>query len=265
MAKAKQATVEEKLIALYKLQTIDTQIDKIKILRGELPLEVKDLEDEIAGLQTRVSNYNEEIANLDNSIKDKESMIIDSKALIKKYEEQLKNIRNNREFDSLNKEIEFQNLEIQLAEKRIKEAKASIDAKTDVVSGAKMRLDERSADLSSKNSELESIVAETQKDEENLLKESARAEKVIDERLLNAYKRLRSNVRNGLAVVPVLRDACGGCFNSVPPQRQMDIAARKKVIVCEHCGRILVDNDLSQAATDSVRSRFLKLKIEFRD
>jgi len=265
MAKAKQATVEDKLIALYKLQTIDTQIDKIKTLRGELPLEVKDLEDEIAGLQTRLSNFNEEIANLDNSIKDKEAMIIDSKALIKKYEEQLKNIRNNREFDSLNKEIEFQNLEIQLAEKRIKEAKASIDAKTDVVSGAKMQLDERTTDLNSKNSELESIIAETQKDEENLSKESARAEKVIDERLLNAYKRLRGNVRNGLAVVPVLRDACGGCFNSVPPQRQMDIAARKKVIVCEHCGRILVDNDLAQGSIDSVRSRFLKLKIEFRD
>lgn len=245
MAKAKQATVEEKLIALYKLQSIDTQIDKIKILRGELPLEVQDLEDEIAGLQTRVSNINEEIANFDNSIKDREAMIIDSKALIKKYDEQLKNIRNNREFDSLNKEIEFQNLEIQLAEKRIKEAKASIVSKTDIILGAKTRLEERTADLNTKKSELESIIAETQKDEEKLGKDSARAEKVIDERLLNAYKRLRGNVRNGLAVVPVNRDACGGCFNSVPPQRQMDIAARKKVIVCEHCGRILVDKDIA--------------------
>ena len=245
MAKAKQATVEEKLIALYKLQCIDTQIDKIKILRGELPLEVQDLEDEIAGLQTRVSNINEEIANFDNSIKEKESMVVDSKALIKKYEEQLKNIRNNREYDSLNKEIEFQNLEIQLAEKRIKEANASIVAKTDVISGAKMSLEERTSDLNAKNSELESIIAETQKDEEKLGKESLRAEKVIDERLLNAYKRLRGNVRNGLAVVPVHRDACGGCFNSVPPQRQMDISARKKVIVCEHCGRILIDKDMA--------------------
>ena len=245
MAKAKQATVEEKLIALYKLQSIDTQIDKIKILRGELPLEVQDLEDEIAGLQTRVSNINEEITNFDNSIKDREAMIIDSKALIKKYEEQLKNIRNNREFDSLNKEIEFQNLEIQLAEKRIKEAKASIVSKTDIILGAKTRLEDRTADLNTKKSELESIIAETQKDEEKLGKDSARAEKVIDERLLNAYKRLRGNVRNGLAVVPVNRDACGGCFNSVPPQRQMDIAARKKVIVCEHCGRILVDKDIA--------------------
>ena len=245
MAKAKQATVEEKLIALYKLQSIDTQIDKIKILRGELPLEVQDLEDEIAGLQTRVSNINEEIANFDNSIKDREAMIIDSKALIKKYDEQLKNIRNNREFDSLNKEIEFQNLEIQLAEKRIKEAKASIVSKTDIILGAKTRLEDRTADLNTKKSELESIIAETQKDEEKLGKDSARAEKVIDERLRNAYKRLRGNVRNGLAVVPVNRDACGGCFNSVPPQRQMDIAARKKVIVCEHCGRILVDKDIA--------------------
>ena len=241
MAKAKQATVEEKLKALYKLQSIDTQIDKIKILRGELPLEVQDLEDEIAGLQTRVTNINDEIAEFDNSIKDKEAMMLDSKALIKKYEEQLKNIRNNREFDSLNKEIEFQNLEIQLAEKRIKEAKASVTAKTDVISGAKMRLEDRTTDLNTKNSELESIIAETQKDEQKLGKESARAEKVIDERLLNAYKRLRGSVRNGLAVVPVLRDACGGCFNTVPPQRQMDIASRKKVIVCEHCGRVLVD------------------------
>ena len=241
MAKAKQATVEEKLIALYKLQSIDTEIDKIKILRGELPLEVQDLEDEIAGLQTRVTNINEEIASFDTSIKEKESMMKDSKELIKKYDEQLKNIRNNREFDSLNKEIEFQNLEIELAEKRIKEAKSSIVGKMDVISSAKMRLDDRTNDLKAKNDELEGIISETKKDEEKLSKESVKAEKVIDERLLNAYKRLRGSVRNGLAVVPVLRDACGGCFNTVPPQRQMDIAARKKVIVCEHCGRVLVD------------------------
>ena len=241
MAKAKQSTVEEKLIALYTLQSIDTEIDKIKILRGELPLEVQDLEDEIAGLQTRVTNINDEIAAFDGSIKEKESLILDSKALMKKYDEQLKNIRNNREFDSLNKEIEFQSLEIELAEKRIKEAKASIVAKMDTISGAKMRLQDRSADLDAKNAELDGIIAETKKDEEKLGKQSVVAEKVIDERLLNAYKRLRGSVRNGLAVVPVLRDACGGCFNSVPPQRQMDIAARKKVIVCEHCGRVLVD------------------------
>ncbi|MDG1145735.1 MAG: C4-type zinc ribbon domain-containing protein, partial [Flavobacteriales bacterium] len=240
MAKAKQSTVEEKLIALYTLQSIDTEIDKIKILRGELPLEVQDLEDEIAGLQTRVTNINDEIAAFDGSIKEKESLILDSKALMKKYDEQLKNIRNNREFDSLNKEIEFQTLEIELAEKRIKEAKASIVAKMDTISGAKMRLQDRSADLDAKNAELDSIIAETKKDEEKLGKQSVVAEKVIDERLLNAYKRLRGSVRNGLAVVPVLRDACGGCFNSVPPQRQMDIASRKKVIVCEHCGRVLV-------------------------
>jgi len=241
MAKAKQSTVEEKLVALYTLQSIDTEIDKIKILRGELPLEVQDLEDEIAGLQTRVTNINDEIATFDGSIKEKESLMKDSKALIKKYDEQLKNIRNNREFDSLNKEIEFQTLEIELAEKRIREAKASIVAKMDVISGAKMRLQDRSGDLEAKNAELDGIIAETKKDEEKLGKASVVAEKVIDERLLNAYKRLRSSVRNGLAVVPVLRDACGGCFNSVPPQRQMDIAARKKVIVCEHCGRVLVD------------------------
>ena len=245
MAKAKQSTVEEKLIALYTLQSIDTEIDKIKILRGELPLEVQDLEDEIAGLQTRVTNINDEIAAFDGSIKEKESLILDSKALMKKYDEQLKNIRNNREFDSLNKEIEFQTLEIELAEKRIKEAKASIVAKMDTISGAKMRLQDRSADLDAKNAELDGIIAETKKDEEKLGKQSVVAEKVIDERLLNAYKRLRGSVRNGLAVVPVLRDACGGCFNSVPPQRQMDIASRKKVIVCEHCGRVLVDKAMA--------------------
>jgi predicted nucleic acid-binding Zn-ribbon protein len=245
MAKAKQSTVEEKLLALYTLQSIDTEIDKIKILRGELPLEVQDLEDEITGLQTRVTNINDEIAAFDGSIKEKESLILDSKALMKKYDEQLKNIRNNREFDSLNKEIEFQTLEIELAEKRIKEAKASIVAKMDTISGAKMRLQDRSADLDAKNAELDSIIAETKKDEEKLGKQSVVAEKVIDERLLNAYKRLRGSVRNGLAVVPVLRDACGGCFNSVPPQRQMDIASRKKVIVCEHCGRVLVDKAMA--------------------
>lgn len=245
MAKAKQSTVEEKLVALYTLQSIDTEIDKIKILRGELPLEVQDLEDEITGLKTRVTNINDEIAAFDGSIKEKESLILDSKALMKKYDEQLKNIRNNREFDSLNKEIEFQTLEIELAEKRIKEAKASIVAKMDIISVAKMRLQDRTADLDAKNAELDSIIAETKKDEEKLGKQSVIAEKVIDERLLNAYKRLRGSVRNGLAVVPVLRDACGGCFNSVPPQRQMDIASRKKVIVCEHCGRVLVDKAMA--------------------
>jgi uncharacterized protein len=206
-----------------------------------LPLEVQDLEDEIAGLKTRVANVSDEIATFEESIKEKESLMKDSKTLISRYEEQLKNIRNNREFDSLNKEIEFQNLEIELAEKRIKEAKASISSKNDVKSGTEMRLIDRSGHLKDKNEELDGIIAETQKDEEKLRKESVVAEKVIDERLLNAYKRLRGSVRNGLAVVPVLRDACGGCFNTVPPQRQLDIAARKKVIVCEHCGRVLVD------------------------
>ena len=245
MAKVKQVTVEEKLTALYKLQYIDTEIDKIKILRGELPMEVKDLEDEIEGLQTRVSNINDEISSFESSIKEKESMILDSRALIVKYEEQLKNIRNNREFDSLNKEIEFQNLEIELSEKRMRETKANIVQKMNLIGLAKTKLADRTNDLTNKNSELDNIIAGTKKDEEKLSKESVRAEKVIDDRLLNAYKRLRGNVRNGLAVVPILRDACGGCFNSVPPQRQMDIASRKKVIVCEHCGRILVDKAMA--------------------
>jgi hypothetical protein len=245
MAKVKQVTVEEKLTALYKLQYIDKEIDKIKILRGELPIEVEDLEDEIEGLQTRVSNINEEISSFESTIKEKESLISDSRALIVKYEEQLKNIRNNREFDSLNKEIEFQNLEIELSEKRMRETKANIVLKMDLIGLAKTKLEDRTNDLTNKNSELDNIIAGTKKDEEKLSKESVRAEKVIDDRLLNAYKRLRGNVRNGLAVVPILRDACGGCFNSVPPQRQMDIASRKKVIVCEHCGRILVDKAMA--------------------
>tara|TARA_B100001093_G_scaffold124566_1_gene117197 strand:- start:4198 stop:4944 length:747 start_codon:yes stop_codon:yes gene_type:complete len=245
MAKAKQITVEEKLTALYKLQSIDSEIDKIKTLRGELPIEVQDLEDEILGLKTRVSNINDELSSLELSIKDKESLIIDSKELILKYNEQLKNIRNNREFDSLNKEIEFQNLEIELSEKRMREYKSNISSKIDLVDIAKAKLEERNSDLKNKKSELDDIIAGTKKDEQKLAKDSARAEKVIDDRLLNAYKRLRGNMRNGLAVVPVVRDSCGGCFNSVPPQRQMDIASRKKVIVCEHCGRILVDKAMA--------------------
>lgn len=238
-------TVEEKLRSLFHLQQVDTLIDKIRIVRGELPLEVQDLEDELAGLQTRVNNLQEEIAQLENSINDKKNAIKDSLALIKKYEAQQGNVRNNREFDSINKEIEYQTLDIQLSEKRIKEFKAAIEAKNDLIAQAQTTLNERASDLEHKKSELADIVAETEKDEQKLVEESQKAAAKIEERLTTAYKRIRSNAVNGLAVVSIKRDACGGCFNKIPPQRQMDIRLRKKIIVCEYCGRILVDAEIA--------------------
>lgn len=242
----KDTTVEEKLAALYTLQTIDSQIDKIRTIRGELPLEVQDLEDEVEGLETRIAKLNDELSEIEQGISDKKNTITDAIALIKKYETQQNNVRNNREFDSLTKEIEYQTLEIQLAEKRINEANAQIEAKKEVLAEAQGRLDERKKDLEHKKSELEDIVAETQKEEETLLKKSKKAEKVIDDRLVTAYQRIRTNAINGLAVVKVERDACGGCFNKIPPQRQLDIKMHKKVIVCEHCGRILVDEIIEE-------------------
>ncbi len=242
-------TVEEKLRSLFKLQVVDTQIDKIRIVRGELPLEVQDLEDELAGLQTRISNLEVEVGQLDQSIKDKKNAINDSLNLIKKYEAQQGNVRNNREFDSINKEIEYQTLDIQLSEKRIKEFKAAIDAKNDLIEQSKTILVDRSSDLEHKKAELADIVAETEKEEELLIQESAGAATKIEERLYTAYKRVRSNAINGLAVVAIQRDACGGCFNKIPPQRQMDIRLRKKIIVCEYCGRILVDPEIADETT----------------
>jgi predicted nucleic acid-binding Zn-ribbon protein len=238
-------TVEEKLRSLFKLQVIDTQIDKIRIVRGELPLEVQDLEDELAGLQTRVQNLEDEMAQLDESINDKKNAIKDALAAIKKYESQQGNVRNNREYDSINKEIEYQTLDIQLSEKRIKEFKAGIEAKQVLVEQAKATLAERTGDLEAKKAELADIVAETEKDEEKLVVESEKAAKKIEERLFLAYKRVRTNAINGLAVVAIQRDACGGCFNKIPPQRQMDLRLRKKIIVCEYCGRILVDPEIA--------------------
>lgn len=242
-------TVEEKLRSLFKLQVVDTQIDKIRIVRGELPLEVQDLEDELAGLQTRISNLEVEVGQLDQSIKDKKNAINDSLNLIKKYEAQQGNVRNNREFDSINKEIEYQTLDIQLSEKRIKEFKSAIEAKNDLIEQSKTILADRSNDLEHKKAELADIVAETEKEEELLIQESAGAATKIEERLYTAYKRVRSNAINGLAVVAIQRDACGGCFNKIPPQRQMDIRLRKKIIVCEYCGRILVDPEIADETT----------------
>ncbi len=239
-----EITVEEKLRALYSLQLVDSEIDKIKTLRGELPLEVQDLEDEIAGLETRLSNLREEVANLEASISKKNNEISEAEALIKKYEEQQKNVRNNREFDSLSKEIEYQTLEIELCNKRIKEFMSQIEEKKQVISSSEALLAERKTDYENKQAELKEITADTQKEEEALLKKSEKIQTVIEDRLLTAYKRIRSNARNGLAIVSIQRDACGGCFNQIPPQRQLDIKSRKKIIVCEYCGRILVDDEI---------------------
>lgn len=246
MAKSKTQnyTVEEKLIALYNLQSIDSDIEQLTILRGELPVEVKDLEDEIEGHTTRIDKITGEIKDLEFSIMDRNDKIVTSKSSIKKYTTQQKNVRNNREFESLSKEIEYQELEIQLSEKNIREFKAKIEFKKEQIQKTKMRIQDRTLDLQQKKTELNNIIEETRKDEEKLSKRQLKAEGVIDERLLTAYKRLRNNLFNKLAVVKIDRDACGGCFAKVPPQRQLDIANRKKIIICEHCGRILVDAEI---------------------
>jgi uncharacterized protein len=236
-----EATVEEKLKALFLLQMVDSKIDKIHTVRGELPLEVRDLEDTIVGLETRVNNLAEELQALETNVVERKVTIKDAQALIKKYEGQQDKVRNNREYDAITKELEFQNLEIQLAEKRIKENSYSLLTKSEVLDTAKVELDERKSQLAAKQKELDEIVSETQKEEDALRKDSDRASTIIEDRLLGAYKRVRSNSKNGLAVVAVERDACGGCFNKIPPQRQLDIRTNKKIIVCEHCGRILVD------------------------
>ncbi|MGQ9619522.1 MAG: zinc ribbon domain-containing protein [Bacteroidales bacterium] len=248
MEKAKspeaEISIEEKLSALYSLQLVDSEIDKIKTLRGELPLEVQDLEDEIAGLETRLNNLKEEVLNLEKSISKKHNEIAEAQMLIKKYEDQQKNVRNNREFDSLSKEIEYQNLEIELCNKKIREFTAQIEEKKALIVASEAQLNERNNDLLNKKTELEEIISDTKKEEEALYQKSQKIESLIEERLLTAYKRIRENARNGLAVVSIQRDACGGCFNQIPPQRQLDIKSRKKIIVCEYCGRILVDEEI---------------------
>ncbi|WP_298614821.1 C4-type zinc ribbon domain-containing protein [uncultured Odoribacter sp.] len=239
--KLQELTIEEKLQHLYELQRIDTEIDKIRTLRGELPLEVQDLEDELAGLETRLENLKTEINESEKSVSQKKLEISKSEELIKKYSEQLDNVRNNREYDALSKEIEFQKLEIELQQKRIREALKTKSEKEEALEISTQQYEEKKADLEAKKAELDDIIAETHKDEEDLIKKSEQLSENIEERLLTAYKRIRSNARNGLAVVTVDRDACGGCFNNIPPQRQLDIRSRKKIIVCEYCGRILID------------------------
>ncbi|WP_459211173.1 zinc ribbon domain-containing protein [Aquimarina rhabdastrellae] len=258
MAK-KEVTIEEKLRALYDLQLIDSRIDEIRNVRGELPLEVEDLEDEVAGLNTRLDKLKNDLNTIDEGIKNKKNLIEEAKSLIKKYGEQQKNVRNNREYNSLSKEIEFQELEIQLAEKHIKEFKAQIVHKNEVIEQTKTRLSERQAHLDHKKGELDAILGETEKEEQALLQKSADFENEIEDRLVNAYKRIRKNVKNGLAIVPIERGASGGSFFTIPPQVQMEIAARKKIIIDEHSGRILVDQELAQEEKEKMYAIFSKL------
>lgn len=236
-----EVSIEKKLEALYTLQQVDSKIDKIRAYRGELPLEVQDLEDEVAGLETRIANFQEETKRFNTEIANFKIKIKEAEALIKKYEDQQNNVRNNREYDSLSKEIEFQQYDIQFSNKKIKDFTVKAEEVAAKIEAAQKRLDERKSDLEVKKEELQSIIEDTQKEEEVLLKRSAECEGLIEERLLVAYKRIRKNARNGLAVVGIARDACGGCFNKIPPQHQLDICTHKKIIVCEYCGRILVD------------------------
>ena len=238
-----ESTVEQKLDALIKLQSIDSELDSLKKVRGALPDEVRDLEDEIAGYETRIEKYNGELAALEQDIEDKKTAIKESEKLIKKYEAQQMNVRNNREYDAITKETELQGLEIQINEKRIKEAYVKIESKKEEINNTKEISDERGKDLESKRKELEQIIGESEDEEGKLMKEREKASKNIEDRLLNSYNKIRENARNGLAVVSVRRGACGGCFNIVPPQRQADIKERKKIIVCEHCGRVLAGVD----------------------
>ena len=259
MAKKKEATVEERLRALYDLQLIDSRIDEIRNVRGELPLEVRDLEDEVAGLNIRLEKLVAGLEVIDHDIAGKKNLIEESKALIKKYSEQQKNVRNNREYNSLTKEIEFQELEIELAEKHIKEFKAQIEQKKEVIAETKERLKERENHLKHKKGELDAILAETEKEEQALLEKSEEYKEQIEDRLIAAYTRIRTNVKNGLAVVPVERGASGGSFFTIPPQIQVEIASRKKVITDEHSGRILVDPVLAEEEKEKMDKLFAKL------
>ncbi|QXP74290.1 hypothetical protein RRF68_00340 [Tenacibaculum sp. HL-MS23] len=256
MAK-KEVTVEEKLRALYDLQLIDSRIDEIRNVRGELPLEVEDLEDEVAGLNTRLSKLKEEATSIDTDVSNKKLAITESKALIEKYAEQQKNVRNNREFDSLTKEVEFQELEIELSEKRIKEYKVKIAQKNEVIEKTKEKLKKQENHLTHKKNELDAILKETEKEEQLLKDKSIEYAKSIDDHLLTAYNRIRTKVRNGLAVVAIERGAAGGSFFTIPPQVQLEIANRKKITIDEHSGRILVDAALAQEEKEKIDNLFV--------
>ncbi|MBX9891379.1 MAG: hypothetical protein K2Y12_03545 [Chitinophagaceae bacterium] len=251
MATVKDFSVEEKLVNLLRLQKIDSKLDEFQILKGELPLEVKDLEDELLGLQSRLTRVEEEINGITQYIEERKNAIKESEALVQKYEKQSTDVKNNREFEAINKEMEMQQLEIKLAEKHIRDANEELAEKVKVLEAAKKTIATKEGVLNHKKSELEKIIADTEKEEKHFGEMSNNARGAIDERLLYSYDRIRTSYRNGLAVVPVERDACGGCFNSIPPQRQSEIRLHKKIIVCENCGRILVDSDLN----DSVEAK----------
>lgn len=244
MAKVAEFSVEEKLISLIKLQKIDSKLDGIEILKGELPMEVKDLEDEIEGLNARQMRIEEEINGITEFIASKKENILEAQALIKKYEKQSENVKNSREFEAINKEIEMQHLEEKLQEKHIKDATEDMAEKVRLLDQAKATIESKEGNLNAKKQELEKIIVETQKEEKVYDEQLQEAKKDVDERLLNSYERIRNNYRNGLAVVPIERESCGGCFHAVPPQKQSEIKLRKKVMVCENCGRILTDIDL---------------------
>jgi len=246
-----EQTVEQKLKALYELQTIHSQIDKIRQIRGELPMEVADLEDDVAGLETRIQKIKYELDDLEDEIVTRKNTIRDAQANIKKYETQLNEVKNNREYEAISKEVEIQGLDIQVSEKKIREFGFEITTKNQVYEKALADLEERKNDLNIKKEELGTITSETQKEEEGLLAQAEKAEAGIEERLMFAYSRLRKNAKNGLAVVTIRRDSCSGCFNQIPPQRQSDIRQRKKIIVCEHCGRILVDEQMAMEVEEA--------------
>lgn len=259
MAKKKELTVEERLRALYDLQLIDSRIDEIRNVRGELPLEVRDLEDDVEGFKLRVKKLQDSLSDVDGQIKSKRNLIEEAKGLIKKYSEQQKNVRNNREFNSLSKEVEFQELEIQLAEKHIKEFSAQIEQKNEVIAGTTERLNERETHLKHKKSDLNAILAETEKEEKLLLSKSDDYKTKIETRLVASYTKIRASVKNGLAIVPIERGASGGSYFTIPPQIQMEIASRKKIITDEHSGRILVDATLADEQKVKMEKLFSKL------
>ncbi|MBO2525344.1 MAG: hypothetical protein IKP54_01290 [Bacteroidales bacterium] len=245
-------SIAQKLLSLYNLQQIMSQIDRIRVIRGELPDEIRDLEDAHEGMQTRINKYNEDIENLNNKITEENTKMQDAVVAIKKYEEQQNNVRNNREYESLAKEIEYQKLEIQVAEKHKVKHQAEIAAKSEEIVGFQEKLKEYEDVLAQKKSELDDIIADTEKEEKELLEKAEVLKAKVDERLLTAFERIRKNVRNGLAIVQIERDACGGCFSTIPPQRQLDIRLHKKIIVCEACSRIFIDHQLveSQGKTE---------------
>lgn len=245
MAQVKDFSVEEKLASLAKLQKVDSKLDGIQVLKGELPMEVSDLEDEIAGLNARQNRIEEEINGIQRFIDDKKNLIKDAGELIKKYEKQSENVKNNREFEAINKEMEMQTLEIKLAERHMKEATEEIGEKATQLTAAKEAVANKETNLKGKKSELEKIIGETEKEEKHYKKLEDAAREEVEPRLLNSYDRIRNNYRNGLAVVAVERDSCGGCYNAIPPQEQSEIRQRKKIIVCENCGRILIDDELN--------------------